>query len=221
MFQYADRSEGQRNHGRYRSLASSAFIARAQPFAKPILTRIRALVHRACPDATETIKWHMAAFQGRGLLVLMAAFKAHCALVFWKGKLVDPPGPLHDGADGHYGKITSLKDLPADALVIKKLRLAAELDAAGTPTPGRGARVPKKDPAMPADLRAALAKAPRAQKQFAAFSPSCKSEYVMWVTEAKRAETRTERIATAVGWIAQGKKRNWKYEAPRKKAQPG
>ncbi len=198
-----------------------AFIARAQPFAQPILKRIRALMHRACPEASETIKWHMAGFQQKGLLVMMAAFKAHCALVFWKGKLVDPPGPLHDGAGGRYGKLISLKDLPADALLIKKMRLAAELDHAGAATPGRGTRTPKKAPAMPADLRAALAKKPAAQRRFDAFSPSCKREYVQWIIQAKRAETRAERIATAVGWIAEGKRRNWKYEQPRKQAAAG
>jgi uncharacterized protein YdeI (YjbR/CyaY-like superfamily) len=36
---------------------------------------------------------------------------------------------------------------------------------------------------------------------------------VEWIAEAKRDETRARRIATSIEWLAEGKKRNWKYEA--------
>jgi uncharacterized protein YdeI (YjbR/CyaY-like superfamily) len=194
-----------------------AYIARAQPFARPILQHLRDLVHRACPDVVETRKWHMVAFQQRGILCMMAGFKAHCSLIFWKGHLVDPAFSGDRDDAGRFHKIATMQDLPKDRVLLKMIRLAAKLDAAGAPTPGRGVARPKRALVMPDDLRDALSASPKAQRQFAAFSPSCKREYVEWITGAKRAETRAQRLATAVVWIAAGKHRNWKYESPRAK----
>ena len=65
---------------------------------------------------------------------------------------------------------------------------------------------------MPEDFAAALAKQPGAQAAFDAFAPSHRREYLEWITDAKREETRGKRIAQSVEWLAEGKKRNWKYE---------
>ncbi|MGC1295590.1 MAG: YdeI/OmpD-associated family protein, partial [Alloacidobacterium sp.] len=67
-------------------------------------------------------------------------------------------------------------------------------------------------PETPAEFATALKKDKKAAAIFAAFSPSCKREYVDWIAEAKRTETRHKRIATAIEWIAEGKQRNWKYQ---------
>jgi uncharacterized protein YdeI (YjbR/CyaY-like superfamily) len=64
----------------------------------------------------------------------------------------------------------------------------------------------------PASLKAALAKNKKASATYDTFAPSCKREYVEWITEAKTDETRAKRVASAVAWMAEGKKRNWKYE---------
>jgi uncharacterized protein YdeI (YjbR/CyaY-like superfamily) len=64
----------------------------------------------------------------------------------------------------------------------------------------------------PPEFTAALRKNKRAAAVFAAFSSSCKREYVEWIAEAKRPETRDKRIASAIEWIAEGKQRNWKYQ---------
>jgi uncharacterized protein YdeI (YjbR/CyaY-like superfamily) len=65
---------------------------------------------------------------------------------------------------------------------------------------------------VPQDLRAAVDAVPAAKATFDAFPPSCQREYVEWVTEAKRDETRAKRLAQTVEWLAEGKRRNWKYE---------
>jgi uncharacterized protein YdeI (YjbR/CyaY-like superfamily) len=64
---------------------------------------------------------------------------------------------------------------------------------------------------VPDALAAALARNRRARATFDAFSPSQQREYCEWIAEAKREETRTQRVATAVEWLAEGKPRNWKY----------
>lgn len=184
-----------------------AFIAKAAPFAQPILERFRAVVHAAIPDAVETIKWGMPHFTLNGkILAGMAAFKAHAALI------VEGAGERHGmqgGGMGHYGKLHSVDEMPADAELIELLKTRAENIRAGAgstkPKPA-----PKPELAAPDDFLAALSAKGRAT--FDAFAPSHRREYLEWIVEAKRPETRAKRIAQATEWLAEGKKRNWKYE---------
>lgn len=191
-----------------------AYIAKSAEFARPILRHLRALVHQACPDVEETIKWGMPSFLHHGIICGMAGFKAHCAFGFWRRGLTDEiarTGVKAEQAMGSLGRITSLKDLPADKAMLGYIRKAAKLNEGGIPARSK----PKPKPALPApaDLATALKKNAKAAKAFAAFTPGARREYIEWITEAKRPETRQKRIATAVPWIAAGKKRNWKYEA--------
>ena len=73
-------------------------------------------------------------------------------------------------------------------------------------------RPPKAPFTVPQDLRAAIDAVPAAKATFDGFPPSLQREYVEWVTEAKRDETRAKRLAQTVEWLAEGKRRNWKYE---------
>lgn len=189
------------------------YIAKSAGFAQPILRHLRALVHEACPEAQETIKWGMPSFVYHGILCGMAAFKAHCTFGFWRRGLTDEiakTGVKADEAMGSLGRITSLKDLPGDKAMLGYIRKAAKLNEAGAPARPK----PKPRPAlsMPANLTAALKKNAKAAAVFADFSPSPRREYIEWITEAKRPETRQTRLATAIQWIATGKRRNWKYE---------
>src|SRR3569832_1873326 len=95
-----------------------AYIEKAQPFAKPVLRHFRKLVHQACPDVEETVKWGMPSFYYKGLMVGMAAFKAHAVIGFWKGKLLNAPKNYlgersADGGEamGQFGRITNIDDL--------------------------------------------------------------------------------------------------------------
>ena len=188
-----------------------AYIAKAAPFAQPILTHLRALVARTLPEAEETIKWSMPHWTVGGKNVVgMAAFKAHCAfMVHGDGR----QGPEVNRAMGQYGKIAALADLPSDAALIANLRAAAKrVQTVGTALKARPVKTPKPEIAMLAEFAAALTRVPAAQAAFEAFAPSHRREYLEWVTTAKAEATRAKRIAQAVEWIAEGKKRNWKYE---------
>jgi len=181
------------------------YIARAAPFAQPILDHLRDLVHRA-GEVEEAIKWSMPMFlYGGKIIANMAAFKAHASFGTWKresGSTADTP----DGM-GQLGKLTSLADLPEDAVIIGRVQRAmATVDAGGTV---RHPTAPKPPPEVPADLRAALAAVPAAAAAFEGFPPSAQREYTDWVTEAKRAETRTRRVTQAVAWCTEGKRRYW------------
>jgi uncharacterized protein YdeI (YjbR/CyaY-like superfamily) len=187
-----------------------AYIARSADFARPVLNHIRKLVHAACPEAVETIKWNFPHFDYQGMLCGMAAFKEHCSLGFWKGALIFGDRKEQDEAMGQFGRITSLADLPADGVLLGYLRKAAQLNEAGIKLPPRKPR-PKQRIIVPADLRAALKKNKRALANFENFSSSHRREYVEWISEAKRAETRRQRLRATVEWLAEGKPRNWKY----------
>ena len=187
-----------------------AYIANSPDFARPILTHIRDLVHRHCPQVEETLKWRMPTFMHHGMLCGMAAFKQHCSFGFWKHELVvgkelagSPEGM------GQFGRVTRLADLPSDKALAGYIRKAMQLNEAGIKAPR--ATPKKKALVMPDDLRAALKKNKKASATFDAFSPTNKREYVEWIVEAKREETRAKRLAQAIEWMAAGKPRNWKY----------
>jgi uncharacterized protein YdeI (YjbR/CyaY-like superfamily) len=195
-----------------------AYIAKSQPFAQPILSHIRELVHKACPDVGEAIKWSMPFFELRGVVLgHMAAFKQHCAVGFWGPEMhaiLAEDGLLSENGMGSLGKVTSLKDLPSDKKLLGYYRQAAGLVASGQRTKSivRTRKPQKPAPEVPPELLAALKRNKAAAKVFAGFSASCQREYVDWIAEAKRSETKEKRVAQAVEWIAEGKQRNWKYQ---------
>ncbi len=192
-----------------------AYIAQAAPFAQPILRSLRKVVHAGCPEVEETIKWGFPHFDYEGNIAGMAAFQQHCAFGFWKGELLFGKGKANqsDGM-GHFGRITKLADLPNEQQLASYVRKAAKLNEKGVkkPRPPRAAPRPLE---VPADFAAALRKNAAARQTFEKFPPGKRNEYVSWLTEAKRAETRAQRLTTSVAWLAEGKSRNWKYEAKR------
>ncbi len=191
-----------------------AYIEKSAEFAQPILEHLRGLVHKAVPEVEEAIKWGMPYFYLKGEpLCAMAAFKAHCAFGFWKAPLITTPGVISPDANGmsSIGKIASKKDLPKVAALTAALKEAVALNEAGVKSTVRSLK-PKALDAIPPDFQAALKKNRTAQKQFEAFPPGKRRDYAVWINEAKTDATRERRIGEAVGWIAEGKSRNWKYE---------
>ena len=188
-----------------------AYIARAAPFARPILEHVRERVHAAAPEAQETIKWSAPSFTVEGkILLMMAAFKAHAALNFWRGQELGDGQPKA-GAMGQFGKLTALADLPSDAELDALIREAAAL-ARTAPAPRKTKHAPKPPPEMHPEFATALDKAPKAKAVLDGFPASARRDYVEWIAEAKQDATRQKRIATAVEWLSEGKRRHWKYQ---------
>jgi hypothetical protein len=192
--------------------AVDVYIAKSADFARPILMRLRALMHKACPTVEETIKWGVPHFEYKGVFAGMAAFKQHAAFGFWKRRLMkDPAGFFSKGESGMGGrKIRSLDELPSDTVLLGYIREAVALNE-------QGARVPrstrKRPPVrVPAYLAAALKRNAKARRTFGNFSASQRREYVEWLTDAKQEATRERRLASAIEWMAEGKARNWKYQ---------
>jgi uncharacterized protein YdeI (YjbR/CyaY-like superfamily) len=195
-----------------RSPKVDAYIAHAKPFAQPILDHLRELMHKACPEVEESIKWSQPFFSYRGtILANMSGFKAHCHFGFWDKGMAEE---LRNSGDGPLRQIVSVKDLPADRQMLTWIRQTAAHVDDGTyrsPIAEREKKV-KPEAKVPPDFASALKKNKTAEKSFASFSPSCRREYVDWIVDAKREATRASRIATAVEWIAEGRQRNWKYQ---------
>jgi len=191
-----------------------AYIAKSADFAQPILAHLRALVHEVCPHAEETLKWRMPAFLHNGrILCGLAAFKQHASFWFWRGMNVTAGWDAKDGM-GAFGRLTSLKDLAPRKELVAHLEKAMQFAEAGAKFVVANKKVPKPAPKTPDDFAAALKKNKKALAVYEGFSPSCRREYVEWIGEAKREETRAKRLAQAVEWIAEGKQRNWKYQKP-------
>ncbi|MBC3831834.1 YdeI/OmpD-associated family protein [Undibacterium amnicola] len=189
------------------------YIEKSADFAQPILRHIREMVHQHCPDVSETIKWSMPHFEYKGSIFChFAAFKKHCALGFWYGELLQIDSKL-EKAMGQFGRITSLADLPDEKAFVQLLKEAMKLHDAGAKLPSRNKeKSEKKELQIPSDFLNELERNSAALATFEAFPYSQKKEYVAWYTEAKTEATRTKRLQQAIAWMAEGKRRNWKYE---------
>lgn len=188
-----------------------AYIKKAAPFARPVLTHIRSIVHEGCPEVVETMKWSVPHFDHKGMLCTVAAFKAHIRFGFWKGGLLKGVAGL-EAEPGTVGflKVTSVAELPPRRALLKLVKAAAKLNDNGVKIV-RPAALKKSAPAVPPALRAALARSAKARAAFEAFSPSHRREYVEWIADAKQEATRERRVAQAIEQIASGKSRHWKY----------
>jgi uncharacterized protein YdeI (YjbR/CyaY-like superfamily) len=188
-----------------------AYIAKAAPFAQPILNHVRERVHAAAPEAEETLKWSMPSFTiGGKILIGMAAFKQHAALNFWRGQELKAAEASRD-AMGQFGKLTSVDDLPSDTELDALIRQAAEL-AKAAPAPRKVKHEPKPPAELHPQFAEALAANPKAKTTLDNFPPSARREYLDWIADAKQESTRAKRIADAVQWLSEGKRRHWKYE---------
>ena len=187
----------------------TAYIREAPEFARPILEELRARIHAAVPGLEETLKWSSPFFVYDGKLLMgMAAFKQHCSFGFWHAAMRGSDSSAE--GIGRF-KPKTVAELPKKAefarIAKEAKRMVDEGAASKRPAPKPRARI-----RMPQDFQAALANNRKALATFEGFSPSKQRDYLEWITEAKRDETRAARISQAVEWLAEGKARHWKYQ---------
>lgn len=188
-----------------------AYIEHAAEFARPILVRLRTIVHATCPAVVETLKWSHPSFDYRGMLCGMAAFKAHAAFGFWKHALVVGGAGKPADAMGDLGRLQSVADLPSKSVLARFIRTAMDLNDRGVKAVKKKT-APRKPVRMPRELVAALRMNPKARTTFEGFSPSHRREYVEWLAGAKRPETKARRLASTLASLARGKSLNSQYE---------
>jgi hypothetical protein len=187
-----------------------AYIGEANPFARPILTELRRRMHAHVPEIEESLRWSAPTFLYKGkILAGMAAFKAHCVFGFWH-----PLMRLHDNSlEGRndFGRMETVADLPMKSHFVRQAKEAVRLVDENVKAPPKPKAAPKPV-VVPGDLATAFKRNAKARATFEGFPPSARKEYVDWIVGAKREETRAERLATALEWLAEGKRRHWKYE---------
>lgn len=189
-----------------------AYIAKSADFAQPILKHLRELVHKTCPDTSETIKWSMPFVEYKGgVFCNFASFKQHCAFGFWLGPLLEVEAK-NTKAMGDFGRLAAMSDLPSDKEIVRLLKEAMKLHDSGAKLPSREKKAEKPPLEVPPAFLAAVKKNKKALATFQGFTPSKQKEYVEWYTEAKTEATRDKRLAQAIEWMAEGKSRNWKYQ---------
>jgi uncharacterized protein YdeI (YjbR/CyaY-like superfamily) len=191
----------------------------ASDFAKPVMAHLRQLVHQACPEVVEEIKWGIPHFDYKGeMLCIFAAYKNHCAFSFWKESLMSDArlasNPGLKAAKRFMGKLGSLSDLPPDGELIAFIQEAMALNDKGVKLAPRPDAKPAKaaEITIPDAFAEQLSRHEQANDVFWSKSPSFRKEYVVWIADAKTDQTRQKRIDESLEWIAQGKGRFWKYE---------
>jgi uncharacterized protein YdeI (YjbR/CyaY-like superfamily) len=192
------------------------YIIKSQEFARPILEYIRKIVHKACPDVEETIKWGFPHFDYKGMMCSMASFKQHCAFNFWEAAIMKDPEKILDlkreNAMGHFGKITSNDNLPKSKIFIQYIKEAAKLNDDEIKLPAKAKFKENNELVIPDYFTNKLKKNINAYISFNGLSYSHKKEYLEWISEVKTEGTRDKKIQTTIEWLAKGKSRNWKYE---------
>lgn len=182
----------------------------APDFSRPLTLRVREWIQHCEPDLEEAIKWNTLTFSGRKLVCGLSACKKHLGIVFFRGTELNDPARLFDPVgEGNTNirsiRITTLEHLDRRAFETL-LHEAVELDDRRDVLPAP--KVKREPWPVPDFFSAALAqkKNRKAAEGFAKLSPSCQREYLVWLTTAKRQETRAARLTQTLAALAHGRK---------------
>ena len=91
--------------------------------------------------------------------------------------------------------------------VDRKVREAAGADPGDVVTLEIAPSEEELEAKVPADLRKALAAAPKARALWSEITPNARRDWIHWITSARQAETRARRIKNACSMLASGKRR--------------
>jgi uncharacterized protein YdeI (YjbR/CyaY-like superfamily) len=177
------------------------YISSAAPFAQAICTRLRKIILKADSRINEEWKWGPN-YQKDGMICGFGAFKQHVSLTFFKGSLMsDPEGILTEGGNNLHNrsvKFSAVKEINENILTDYILE-AVKLNESG-------AKPEKKEVDIPPDFFSVLKKNKDARAIFERLAYTHKKEYIKWIIEAKKEETRQRRILRAIEMIKSNKK---------------
>ncbi len=115
------------------------YIAAFDDWRTEAMKRLREVVKEGAPHSAVGIKWAQPVWEWNGPMIWMKAYPKHVDIGFWRGTEMEDPKKVltGDGERMRHIKITSVDDIPADALrdLVKQ---AVQLNTAkGNPTLGR------------------------------------------------------------------------------------
>jgi uncharacterized protein YdeI (YjbR/CyaY-like superfamily) len=195
---------------RARTKNPTEWLESCPEFSKPIAEQLTDWILTWEPDLTESIKWNNLCFSGLKLVVGLSGCKKHVALFFFRGtELPDPAGLFAPGGERNTNirsiRVTGLDGFNRDAFRAL-LRAAVELDA--DPMIPPAPKVKRKPWPVPVFFKQALAEKRNrvAAETFRKMAPSCQREYLVWLSTAKRPETRARRLKETLTALAAGRK---------------
>ena len=202
------------NSKQVRGKTPDAWLGSCPAFSQAICGELRELILRWEPDLTESIKWGSLCFSGYKAVCALGAFQKHVSFVFFRGTELADPAELFYQGEGNTNirtvRVTSLERLNRPALQ-RLLHAAVKLDACVDipPLPPR-----KREPwPVPDFFTEALKSQKKAATFFASLAPTYQREYLVWLTTAKREETRAQRLKQTLAALAKGKKWAQRKEA--------
>jgi hypothetical protein len=179
-------------------------------FSQPLAEQVVEWILAWEPDLKESIKWNMLCFSGRKLVCGLSACKHHLGITFFRGTELPDPAKLFNEGGENNTNIRSLRLTKLDgfnAVAFRELLHAAvalDADPMIPPAP----KVKRKPWPMPKFFKEALAMKQHraAAENFRQLSPTCQREYLVWLTMAKRPETRAKRLAQTLAALRAGRK---------------
>ena len=183
------------------------WLETAPDFSRPLAAELRESFFRWEPDLAESIKWNTLSFTGRKLVCALSPCKKHFAIVFFRGTELPDPAELFTAGETNTNirsvRVTEPARLNREALRTL-LHAAVELDAQpDVPRAPQRQREPWPEPDF---FTTALKTNRTAAAGFQKLSPSCQREYLVWLTTAKREETRAARLAQTLAALVTGRK---------------
>lgn len=184
-------------------------FAKMAPGIQAICVKLRELVHKADPLILEDWKWGPN-FNREGMVCGIWGFKNHASITFFKGTVMKDEAGLFNLGEGNDNnrsiKFEDVKEIN-DKLIIAYIREAVDLNLKGIKPVAKAKIV-----VVPEDLQDLLAANPRAKEIFDAYAYSHKKEYVDWINDAKRDETRKARLEKTIEMVIEGRTRHDKYK---------
>ncbi|MEO9802317.1 MAG: YdeI/OmpD-associated family protein [Reichenbachiella sp.] len=188
-----------------------AYLTTVSSEHRPVLELIRKTVNAVDDRIQEDWKWRAPCFSLEGLVCWFVAFKSHVGLNFFKGALIeDIHNAFVESEDEDKGnrmihfksidevKVKVIQDYVKQAVLLNEQGIKIDFPK-------------RKTLETPDYLIEALNKNKKAKDVFESFTDAQRKDYIEWLVEAKREETRNKRMTQAIEWIAEGKTRNWKY----------
>ncbi|GAB2541876.1 DUF1801 domain-containing protein [Rufibacter soli] len=182
-----------------------AFFTNAPAFAKPICEKLRLAIDEADPALKPSWKWGTPVYEkaGASMVCAISVHKQHVNLTFFQGAQVpDTYGVFTTGLDGKNMRTIRFTEVGQ----VKEEQIVEYVRAATLVKPDKSGKSTERSVIeIPEDLKQALAHAKQLEK-FEQMAYTHRKEYVRWVSEAKRQETRDGRITKTVERITEGKK---------------
>lgn len=184
-------------------------IAEMEPFAQIICKKLRKLILSADTAIIEDWKWGPNYYLD-GMVCGFWGFKKHVTLTFFQGALLkdkkkvllENPGNVHN----RHMKFTDVKEVN-EKLIMEYLFEAIDNNRKGH----KILETKEKIVDVPEDVQKAFKKA-KVLAYFEGLAFTHRKEYVMWISDAKKEETRRKRITQAIEKLNQKQSLNDKYK---------